>query len=91
MTHLDQYARYLVNAGRPLKLSEFDEDWAPIGENVRAYLKANGLAVEHDGLIRPTPPSNTRAAFDAMEGDQRADYEDYLRRCGGVPISKVKP
>lgn len=60
MIHLDQYVRYLLNVGRPLKLAEFDDDWSPIGPKVRAQLKANGLAVENDGLIRPTPPSNTR-------------------------------
>lgn len=31
------------------------------------------------------------AAFDAMHEESIEDYKDYVRRCGGVPISKVKP
>ncbi len=34
---------------------------------------------------------DTRKALIAMEEEQEADYEDYLKRCGGVPISNVKP
>ena len=60
MHTLQEYTQYLINVGRPLKLAEFDDDWVPIGPRIRAQLKAAGLAVEHDGLIRPTPPSNTR-------------------------------
>lgn len=36
-------------------------------------------------------PSSTLDAFDAMASEQRADFEDYLRRCGGAPISSVRP
>jgi predicted YcjX-like family ATPase len=32
-----------------------------------------------------------REAFAAMEQEQAEEYADYLRRCGGVPISHVKP
>lgn len=32
-----------------------------------------------------------RAAYEAMKDEQRAEFEDYKRRCGGVPISNVKP
>lgn len=32
-----------------------------------------------------------RAAFRIMEREQREEYEDYVRRCGGVPISTIKP
>lgn len=33
----------------------------------------------------------TREAFAAMEDEHRAEFEDYTRRCGGVPISPIKP
>ena len=29
--------------------------------------------------------------FAEMEREQREEYEDYVKRCGGVPISHVKP
>lgn len=31
-----------------------------------------------------------REAFAAMEQEQWDEYQDYLKRCGGVPISKIK-
>lgn len=47
----------------------------------------------HCGAFDPhgSPPERTREAFDAMEREQAEEYADYLRRCGGVPISRVKP
>lgn len=60
MHHLDKYVSYLQNIGRPIATSAFDDDWLPVGPNVRAQLKAAGLAVEHNGKIQPPPPSNTR-------------------------------
>lgn len=60
MRDLDKYVTYLRNVGRPIALAVFDEDWAPIGPNVRLRLKCAGYAVEHNGLIQLTPPSNTR-------------------------------
>ncbi len=60
MSHLEKYTRYLVNVGRPILTTDFDDDWSPIGPNVRNQLKDSGLAVERDGYIMPAPPSNTR-------------------------------
>lgn len=37
------------------------------------------------------PGERSRKAFEAMEREQREEYADYLRRCGGVPVSNVKP
>lgn len=31
----------------------------------------------------------TREAFRAMEDDQWKEYQEYMRRCGGIPISKI--
>lgn len=31
------------------------------------------------------------AAFDAMHDESIAEWLDYVKRCGGTPISKVKP
>lgn len=31
----------------------------------------------------------TSEAFRLMEQEQAADYQDYVRRCGGSPISKI--
>lgn len=36
-------------------------------------------------------PIEKRAIFDAMEMEQYRDYQDYVRRCGGTPVSTVKP
>lgn len=35
--------------------------------------------------------ANTLAAFDAMHEESIADWKDYVKRCGGTPISKIKP
>ena len=32
-----------------------------------------------------------REALAAMKNEQEEDYADYVRRCGGVPISPIKP
>lgn len=45
------------------------------------------LKAQRDGSVA----ADQRATFAAMEDEQRAEYEDYVRRCGGVPISKIKP
>lgn len=34
---------------------------------------------------------DARAAFEAMYEEQRAEYEDYVRRCNGTPISRIVP
>jgi hypothetical protein len=60
MHTLREYAQYLQNVGRPLTLAEFDDDWLPIGPRIRTQLKDAGLAVEFDGKIQLTPPSNSR-------------------------------
>lgn len=31
-----------------------------------------------------------REAFGAMEQEQWDDYQEYVKRCGGVPISKIE-
>lgn len=47
---------------------------------------------QHNLPQRATSSANPiLAAFDAMEAEQRAEFEDYKRRCGGVPISNVRP
>lgn len=38
------------------------------------------------------PPNGVQLSWMAMaEEEQRAEYEEYLRRCEGIPISIVKP
>ena len=39
----------------------------------------------------PSTAARTREIFRMMEVEQYADYQDYLRRCKGAPISTVKP
>lgn len=46
-----------------------------------------GFKVESSAACR----CEARAAFDAMYEEQRAEYDGYVRRCGGVPISNVRP
>jgi predicted phage terminase large subunit-like protein len=55
--HLQEYLAYIRNTGQvPLPVADFDDDWEPIGPNVRRQLVAAGLAVESAGGIRLTAP-----------------------------------
>ncbi len=46
-----------------------------------------GFKVESTASCR----CEARAAFEAMCDEQIEDYKEYLRRCGGTPISKILP
>ena len=51
MSHLVKYLDYLKNAGNgaPVPVSQFDEDFEPIGPTVRLKLRQYGLTLEEDG------------------------------------------
>lgn len=44
-----------------------------------------------DGVRYLTEADMAREAFDAMAEEQKAEFRDYVNRCGGVPISQVRP
>ncbi len=44
-----------------------------------------------DGQTDDKCGAEIRAAMRAAEVEQREEWEDYLRRCGGTPISSVRP
>jgi len=46
-----KYLDYLKNTGGSPKIDHFDEDWEPIGPQVRKEMKAAGLIYEKDGMI----------------------------------------
>ena len=55
----------------------------PRGPESKVSTRAAGAA-EGDG-------AGLRAAFMAMEDEQQEEYLDYVKRCGGIPISSVPP
>ena len=46
-----KYLDYIKNTGGSPKVSEFDEDWEPIGQRVREDMKRAGLVFERDGRL----------------------------------------
>lgn len=44
MSHLTQYLQYIVNTGGVTE-AQFDDDWEPIGPQLRDDLKKYGLVV----------------------------------------------
>lgn len=61
-------------------------------------IKFDGDAKPYSGVFHPadgvrylTDADATRAAFDAMADEQKAEFRDYVNRCGGTPISAVRP
>ena len=51
MDHLGKYVKYLENLKGVARISEFDEDWEPIGPSVRSQLIEAGIAEEIDGKL----------------------------------------
>lgn len=61
-------------------------------------VKFDGDAKPYPGVFHPTDgvrylteADTTREAFDAMAAEQQAEFRDYVNRCGGTPISAVRP
>ncbi len=55
MPNVDYYQKYLDyinNTGGEISTDAFDEDWEPIGEQIRSDLKEMGLITETDGIVR---------------------------------------
>ena len=53
---LEKYCQYLRNVGgRKIQTSKFDDDWNPVGPDVRRRLLDAGFAYEQDGLIVLSP------------------------------------
>lgn len=79
--------RYLSELWDPSPDDEIGK-WIRVGDH-------NGMcrAIDQARAIDESRPvaSDQRTAFGAMAAEQRAEFEDYKRRCGGVPISNVKP
>lgn len=50
--YLDKYVNYIRNTGQvPLRVEHFDDDWDPIGYQVRSdMLKAGLITVSDDGI-----------------------------------------
>lgn len=56
--YLQQYVDYIKRTGQvPLKTIHFDDDWDPIGPQVRKDLVAAGLTYEKDGGVYLTETS----------------------------------
>lgn len=64
------------------------------------YIKVrfDGDAKPYPGVFHPTDGVRyltaieaQREAFDAMEDEQKAEFRDYVNRCGGAPVSDVRP
>jgi len=51
-----KYIDYIKNTGGNPLISEFDEDWEPIGEIVRRDMKKANLIQEIDGRIHLINP-----------------------------------
>jgi len=61
--HLVQFMDYLRNTGKEfLPVSVFDDDWEPIGSQVRKDLKFLGMTDEHYDMM-----SLTNVAHDILE------------------------
>lgn len=61
-------------------------------------LKFDGDAKPFPGVFHPTDDVRylteadvQREAFDAMEAEQKAEFRDYVNRCGGTPVSAIRP
>lgn len=56
---LRKYVQYLKNTGRKsLSVAQFDDDWEPIGSNVRRDLVAAGIVTEKAGALYPGEEQN---------------------------------
>lgn len=79
--------RYLSELWDPSPDDEIGK-WIRVGDH-------NGMcrAIDHARAIDESRPvaSDLRDAFAAMEDEQRREFDDYKRRCGGVPASTVRP
>jgi len=69
-----------------LKCGEADETFCACG-------RQSEMVVASSELVLPQPDSRVtelREAFAEMEQEQWDEYQEYVKRCGGVPISKIK-
>jgi len=65
--HLNKYCKYVRNTNnRPLAAAFFDEDWEPIGPNLRADMERRGLIEQALGGLMLTDAGE--AAADACTG-----------------------
>ena len=51
MNNSETYLQYIFNAGGNPLIEWFDDDWEPIGPQIRKELEDLGLAYEVDGRI----------------------------------------
>jgi len=49
--YLNKYLQYITNTGGCVSVENFDEDWEPIGPDVRKMLLEKGLISESAGKI----------------------------------------
>lgn len=49
----DRYINYMKNVGGKIKIDYFDEDWEPIGPELRRNMKEAGLIIQDkENIIR---------------------------------------
>lgn len=95
-SHLDKYVQYIKNTGLiPLRVSHFDEDWEPIGPQVRRDLVSAKMIKQHGGQIYlPGDVSLHRVMPDVayLAHDHYADEtnEERLRRTLEMIIEDIK-
>jgi hypothetical protein len=46
-----KYLGYIKRVGRPCLIEWFDDDWAPVGYQIRAEMEALGLIKQHNNII----------------------------------------
>ncbi len=51
MSTYTKYTDYIKNAGGKPTVEQFDEDWSPIGPQVRKDMKRAGLILEIEGRL----------------------------------------
>ena len=51
--------------------------------------RASG-SLQQDGSAQADRARRTGEAFAAMEQEQWEEYQEYVKLCGGIPISKIK-
>jgi len=56
-----KYLDYIKNTGGSPKISEFDEDWEPIGPLLRKDMAKAGLITEVDGRLKAVESQATDA------------------------------
>lgn len=61
----------------------------PTCERISAALAESSFAAPHGSASPDQPAHILREAIQAMEQEQYDDYCEYVRMCGGTPISKI--